>query len=110
MLAFDETDRCTCDGYWTNLYSGIVFANKDGDSGSIPRDIYEDDPDYLKRSAYHCEVIPLFYSFMELEEKERSLAKLGVCSKDPRMKSISKARSKLILDLMHVHWLTLQGY
>ena len=110
MLAFDKTDRCTCDGYWTNLYSGIVFAGKDGDSGSMPRDIYEDDPEYLKHSALHREVIPLFYRYMELEDEEKLLAELGASSKDPQMKSISKARSKLIVALMHVHRLTLRGY
>jgi hypothetical protein len=110
MLAFDETDRCSCDSYWTNLYSGIVFADKDGDSGSMPRDIYEDDPKYLKHSALHREVIPLFYRYLELEEDERLLVNLGASSKDPQMKSISKAKSKLIVDLMHAHRLTLGGH
>ena len=70
MLTFDETDRCTCDGYWTNLYSGLVFADKDGNSGSLYRDVYDDDKDYCKRSALHSEVIPLFCRYLELEEKE----------------------------------------
>ena len=109
MLAFDETDRYTCDGYWTNLYSGLVFADKDGDSGSMPRDIYDDDPGYLKRSALHLEVIPLFCRYLELEEKEHQLAKLGACPKNPQIAAVSKAKSKLIFDLMQVHRLTLQG-
>ena len=109
MLAFDETDRCTCDGYWTNLYSGLVFADIDGDSGSLPRDVYDDNKDYCKRSALHSEVTPLFCRYLELEEKEHQLAKLGAGPKDPQMASISKARSKLIVDLMHVHRLTLRG-
>jgi hypothetical protein len=109
MLAFDETDRCTCDGYWTNLYSGIVFADKDGDSGSIPRDIYDDDLGYLKRSALHREVIPLFCRYLELAEKEHQLAKLGAGQKDPQLAAASKAKNKLIVDLMDVHRLTLRG-
>ena len=109
MLAFDETDRCTCDGYWTNLYSGLVFADKDGDSGSMPRDIYDDDPGFLKRSALHREVIPLFCQYLKLEEKEYQLAKLGAGPKDPNMAAVSKARSRLIVGLMHVHRLTLRG-
>ena len=110
MLAFDETDRCKCDGYWTNLYSGLVFADKDGDSGSLYRDVYDDDKDYCKRSALHSEVMPLFCRYLELEEKENLLAKLGAGPKDPQMAAVSKARSKLIVDLMHVHRLTLKGY
>jgi hypothetical protein len=109
MLAFDETDRCKCDGYWTNLYSGLVFADKDGDSGSLYRDVYDDDKDYCKRSALHSEVMPLFCRYLELEEKERQFAKLGAGPKDPQMAAISKARSKLTVDLMHVHRLTLRG-
>ena len=107
MLAFNGTDRCTCDGYWTNLYSGLVFADIDGDSGSLPRDVYEDNKDYCKRSALHSEVTPLFCRYLELEEKEHQLAKLGAGPKDPHMAAISKARRKLIVDLMHVHRLTL---
>lgn len=109
MLAFNETDRCTCDGYWTNLYSGIVFADKDGDSGSLCRDLYDDNKDYCKRSALRSEVTPLFCRYLELEEKEHQLAKLGAGPNDPQMAAISKARNKLIVDLMHVHRLTLKG-
>lgn len=110
MLTFDETDRCKCDGYWTNLYSGLVFADIDGDSGSLPRDVYDENKDFCKRSALHSEVTPLFCRYLELEEKEHLLAKLVAGPKDPQMAAVSKARSKLIVDLMHVHRLTLQGY
>jgi hypothetical protein len=55
----DGQDNC-CDcgrGFWTNIHSGVVFDCREGGNGSMPRDIYDDDPDYLKRSALHKEVI-----------------------------------------------------
>jgi hypothetical protein len=75
----------------------------------MPRDIYGDDPGYLKHSALHREVMPWFRRYLALEEKERQFAKLGAGPKDPQMAAISKARSQLIVDLMHVHRLTLRG-
>ena len=109
MLTFDETDRCTSDGYWTSLYSGLVFADKDGDSGSLPRDVYDDDHKYHMRSALHCEVIPLFCQYLELEEKENLLLKLGAGLKDPQMAVVNKTRRTLFAKLMRVHRLTLNG-
>jgi len=109
MLTFDETDHYASTGYWTNIYSDIVYDGEDGGAGSMPRDIYDDDPEYLKRSALHSEVIPLFCHYLELEEVEHQLARLGAGPKDPRMAAVSKAKNRLIVDLMHVHWLTLRG-
>jgi hypothetical protein len=71
MLTFDETDHYAFTGYWTNLYSGIVFADKDGDSGSLYRDVYDDDKDYCKRSALHSEVMPLFCRYLVLVQRTR---------------------------------------
>ena len=109
MLTFDETDHSAFTGYWTNIYTGIVYDGEDGGTGSLPRDIYDDDPEYLKRSALHLEVIPLFCRYLELDEKEHQLSRLGAGPKDPQMAAISKARSKLIVDLIHAHRLTLRG-
>ena len=109
MLTFNKTDQYASTGFWTNIYSGIVYDGEDGGVGSMPRDIYDDDPGYLKRSALHREVIPLFCRYLELEEKENQLAKLGAGPKDPQMAAMRKAKSRLIVALMHVHWLTLRG-
>lgn len=106
MLTFDETDHSAFTGYWTNIYSGIVFADKDGDSGSLYRDIYDDDNDYCKRSALHSEVIPLIQRLLELEENEERLARLGTHPLDHRMARLRKSRQESIDELMRVHLLT----
>lgn len=111
MLTFDETDQPfgTRD-YCTNLYSGIVFNGEDGGCGSMPRDVYDDDPEYLKRSALHGEVVPLFRQLKALREQENQLAKLGVDPMDRQMVSVRNTREQLIAGLMRVHRLTLGGY
>ena len=106
MLTFDETDHYAFTGYWTNIYSGIVFADKDGDSGSLYRDMYDDDKDYCKRSALHSEVIPLIQRLLELEANEERLARLGTHPSDNRMARLRKSRQESIDELMRVHLLT----
>jgi hypothetical protein len=110
MRSFDKTRLCTFVGYWTNLYSGIVFDGADGGNGSMPRDVYDDNPDYLKRSALHGEVIPLFRQLEELAQKEHQLAKLGIHPMDPKVVTVRKLRDRLLVNLMHVHRLTLGGH
>lgn len=106
MLTFDETDHYAFTGYWTNIYSGIVFADKDGNSGSLYRDMYDDDKDYCKRSALHSEVIPLIQRLLELEANEERLARLGTHPSDNRMARLRKSRQESIDELMRVHLLT----
>ena len=106
MLTFDETDHYAFTGCWTNIYSGIVFADKDGYSGSLPRDVYDEDKDYRKRSALHSEVIPLIQRLLELEEDEGRLARVGTHPLDLRMTRLRKSRQESICELMRVHMLT----
>jgi hypothetical protein len=106
MLTFDVTDHYAFTGYWTNIYSGIVFADKDGNSGSLYRDMYDDDKDYCKRSALHSEVIPLIQRLLKLEENEERLARLGIHPLDYRMARLRKSRQESINELMQVHLLT----
>jgi len=110
MLTFDETDHYALTGCWTNIYSGIVFADKNGDSGSLPRDVYDEDKDYRKRSALHSEVIPLIQRLLELEENEARLARMGTHPLDSRMSRLRESRKEALFELMRVHLLTAAGY
>ena len=38
-----------CGGWWTSLYSGIVYDDHDGGCGSYPHECYDDDAEYKKR-------------------------------------------------------------
>lgn len=109
MLTFHETDHYAFTGYWTNIYSGIVFADKDGNTGSLPRDVYDDDKVYCKLSVLHSEVIPLIQRLLELQENEERLARLGTHPLDDRMARLRKSRQESICELMRVHMLTTAG-
>jgi len=111
MLTFDELDQpLGTGGYWTNLYSGVVFAGEDGGAGSVPRDVYDDDHEYLKRSALHGEVVPLFRQLLDLRDQENRLAELGIHPKDPQAVAVRNAMGRLLADLIRVHRLTLEGH
>ncbi|MEN9778856.1 MAG: hypothetical protein RL753_875 [Bacteroidota bacterium] len=102
-------DCCWEGGYWTNLYDDTVYCCAAGCSSSLPRDMYDDDEEYQKRSALHNEVIPVFRRLRELAAEEHRLARLGVHPRDPKMNRLRTARRSAILALQHAHWLTERG-
>jgi hypothetical protein len=64
--------RCDCGGgFWTSLETDIVYNCRDGGDGSMPRDIYDDDPEHQKRTALHAEVLGPLRTLLALEAAER---------------------------------------
>jgi hypothetical protein len=110
--ATDEIDNfldvaCGCGGgWWTSLYSGIVYDDHDGGCGSYPREFYDDDAEYQKRSALHQEVIPVFSRLRELEAAESQLARRGFQLTDPRVVRVRALREMELRKLERAHWLT----
>jgi hypothetical protein len=66
----DQHYGCPGD-FWTSLSSYIVYNSREGLDGSLPRDVYEDNQEYKKRSALHAEVIGPLRALLMLEIGER---------------------------------------
>lgn len=99
-----------CGSYWKNIYSGIVYSCRDGCNGSLPRDAYDDDADYCKRSALHKEVLEPLRVLIDLEAAEHEQINRWLRAPDDFSDAgrIQRhlARRKAIRALMDAHTLT----
>ena len=61
------------EGYWADITTGIVYYSKVDWDGSIPRDIYEVDLAFARRSALHSELVPVLIRLQAHADRERQL-------------------------------------
>jgi hypothetical protein len=98
------------DGYWTSLDTDIVYSCREGLTGSLPREVYDDDWEYQKRSALHADVMAPLRRLLALEaaERDRLITLAAGAEQTPLAEQCRRhlERVKAIHAIMAAHWLT----
>jgi len=111
-LLTDPQHPFSCDvflGYHTDLYTDIVYCiTANENCGSMPREVYEDDPEYIRRSKLHAELVPIIRELLEQLCAERTdLERERSISLEVKRRLIASLaqRDDLLDQLMNELWL-----